>query len=1044
MEPVQGPFGPAHPEEVLTIPQSLMQPPVPLPEWKGTGPVTGPLSAAYESLVKPAAEMAISPVGLLSAPALGASSAARLGAGLLFGGLAAKEGLSQMGSEDPQEQLKGRMLLASSPLMMAGPRLLREKTKLPEEVITASTYTNPETDVTTTAPNHIEAAAKQGVEAPQERTARETPEYGFEVQSPDKPPEVVTRKEGEKVAEESGQLIEKPKTGELHSDEVASPVQPDKPLGDVPQPQISEGPGAASPGDQPAAPRQAIAAAAPIESGPTSNRPFGAVSSMSVAINNARNTAHNVVDFIKGVAGESMPKTTRTNRELGETGVRYAASRIASEPLSKAFSSAVLRGTDVEPVKFGAALTEDNLRSVRESLRQKASEALASGKPDDAQVFNDQADNVATIIGSKGSPFETEDQYFDFLNEPSTKQAVKQHIQLWQEVIDPQYRAARDIDPDVELPSRGQQTGARVNLKALFPEEEATTPVTGGANLTGTFKRRTPFAIKAKGTGDVYDINYNNLILNTFERQLEIANKNRFDNKLVETGNAVIDSPGKRPTINGEPTRAFPISRRVLISRGPEGPEAFSQAKNIYVRQSLANEYESAAGVGTRWNLGPVTKVMNLLNRAALSGLTDATTHVSNQMTALFDRPASAKLLSDTLLSATGRADVPVTLTRAIMKGFKDNEKQVAELSEIGAMRSQAKPHMGVFGRWLQKSDQITRLVLDDTFKRLAESGLVENTETARREYVNQIGQYNKRLQGKLTRFFRETGFGPFVTAGKTFNSLGVRMATLDPGAPASNAFASAALRANVLSKWIGAAVLLGSLNYLLTKDKGGGVMGRRGTPIGNLDLGTNDKSGKQQSFPLFSVLGLGRGLRVTGLSGAINAERLGLTDADAANSAARDIINAWVSPFAGPTAKFVTTAATGYPTAVNVGRLSRIVPPGENQFAENTKEAILQSSPLVQTYIKAREGKTVPEILSSQLPRFVPSSGKTPEMVEKYPKIVSLAQGGAFIDDMIHQARQLPREQRRAFVTEQIKRLPESQREHAFREVHRRRVYTN
>lgn len=824
--------------------------------------------------------------------------------------------------------------------------------------------------------------------------------------------------------------------------ETATPEQP-KQVGSVTQhvtEPISKGPGAASPGDIPNAPRIAQASTAPIE------RPFGNVSSFSVALNNIHDALANIGSTIKGIAGESLPRITKSDREVGEAGVRYASSRIAAKPIAQTFATKALQGTDVDPIKFGAALVEDNLRSIRESLRQDATKELADGHEANARDLSEKADRVATMIGAKNSPFQTEEAYLDYLQEPNVKQAVKQHIQLWDEVVDPQFKAAMNIDPDIELPSRGQQTGARVNLRAVFPEDPASNPIRGvvGSNLTGTFRRKSPFGAQAKGTGETYDINYGNLIQNTFERQLEIANKNKFDNMLVNKGLAVIDSPGKQVMIDGKPAVGFPLSRRVLIiPKKGEPTTALSQAKNIYVRSDLANEYEGAAGVGSKWRTNWFTKVANVINRAALSGLTDATVHVSNQLTALLDRPTSGKLLTDSLLSATGRADALVTVVRGIAKAFQDNREQISQLSEIGAMRPQD-IHFGLFGRALQKTDQVTRLLLDDTFKRLVDSGLVENTETARREYVNQIGQYNRRLQGKITRLFRDTGIGPFVTAGKTFNSLGVRIATLNPGAKGSNLFAAAALRANILSKWVGASVLLGTLNYLMTHKKGGGVLGRPGTPIGNLDLGTNDKSGKQQSFPLFSVLGLGRALRVTGASGAINAKRLGLPNADAAESASRDIINAWSAPFAGPPVKFGAIAATGYSPAVEVGRTSRIVPPGDNQRLENVKEALRQASPVVQSYLKYRSNKPISEVLSSQVPRFTMTPGKTESMVEKYPKIVSMAQGNAFIDDMIGQARKLPKEERRKFVNEQVMRLPPEQRAHGRNEAVRRRVYTN
>lgn len=799
------------------------------------------------------------------------------------------------------------------------------------------------------------------------------------------------------------------------------------------------GPGSAHLTDQPAAPRQAIAAGAAVEQAPPDARPLGAVSAVSIGLNNARAMIKNIGTTLKGIAGHTMPKTTAANRLVGEAGARYLSSRIAARPLAATFSARVLENTNVDPIKFGAALTEDNLRSIRESMRAQVTKLMAEGKHEEAADIARQADNVATIIGSKGSPFATEDAYFDFLADPSTKKAVVQHLQLWQEAIDPQYRDAQSIDPDVELPSRGQQTGARINLKAVLPDQPATKPVLGSsASLTATFKKKSPFGVKARGTGQSYDVDYHSIIRNTFERQLEIANKNAFDKMLVQRGLAVIDKPGRSVQIGNKATVAFPLQRRIIVSGKKGAKTTFSQAQNIYVRGDLADEYRSAANVDRKFRWPVITPFMDMLNRAALAGLTDGTVHISNQMTALFNRPVSGKFWTDTLLSATGRADVPVTLARAVMKGFKDNASQVSELSEIGAMRPQGDIHYGIFGKLLHRTDRITRLLLDDTFKELVRTGLVPNTETARREYVNQIGQYNRRAQGLFTRFARDVGFGPFVTAGKTFNSLGVKMAMLSPGVPAANAYAAAALRANVVSKWVGGVVLVGALNYLIT----GKMLGRPGTKIGDIDTGKNDKSGKQLSLPLLSLLGLGRGLRVTGLAGAINAKRMGLSDSDAIDAATRDIINSWTAPYAGPPVKFGAIAATGYQPAVNVGRASRIVPPGESQFNQNIGDAIRQSSPIIQTYIKAREGKSVPEILATQIPRFTMQPGKTESMVENYPRIVSMAQGAAFINDMIHEARRMDPDKRIEFVVEQVKRLPIEQQAHALREAHRRKVY--
>lgn len=744
---------------------------------------------------------------------------------------------------------------------------------------------------------------------------------------------------------------------------------------------------------------------------------------------------------LKGLGGYSLPKTTAAHSETGELGVRYASSRQAARPLAEVFASGTLVGTGVDPVKFGAALTEDNLRSVRKGFEDQAKDLLSKGDEEGAAAAVASAQQVHSLIGGKNSPFKTEADYQKYLEQPDVQQAVKQHIKQWEETIDPQFKAAQNIDPDVTLPTRGLQTGARINLKAILEDERGVSPVGSGGSLTATFKKKSPFGVAAKGTGQEYESNYGEIVHNTFHRQLEIANKNKFDQSLVSSGNAKIDRPGQTITLGGERTTPFPLQRKVVITNKDGTTTTFNKNENIYVKNSLADEYRSASGVDKKYRLPGITPVMNVLNRAALAGLTDFTVHLSNQMTALFNRPVSGKLLTDSLLSVTGRADVPVTLAKAIFKSFKDNSKQIAELSEIGAMRD-VSFGLNPLGKILGKTDQVTRLLLDDTFKSLVDQGLVENTETARREYVNQIGQYNRRLQGRLTRLARDTGFGPFATAGKTFNALGVKMVTLSPGAPSSGGLAEASLRANVLSKFVGATVLIGGINYLLTSNAGGGVMGRPGVPIGNLDTGKNDHNGNPLSIPLLDILGLGRGLRVTGIRGIAQSKYLGLPNEVALDAAARDIINSSVAPFAGPGPRFASVTATGSPIAVNVGRTAPVSPPGKNQLAVNFLAAAKDANPVVKSLVdRMVDGKSMREALVTQLPRFTLTSGKPPEMVENYPEIVHKAQLNAYLNDIVHRSRRMSPEKRDELIESTLDSLEGEDRLHAMRFFKYRRV---
>lgn len=733
--------------------------------------------------------------------------------------------------------------------------------------------------------------------------------------------------------------------------------------------------------------------------------------------------------WIGSMAGRTFPNTTVLDRPLGELGARWVSSKIAAKPSAMLFASKVMEGLGVDPAKFGAALTEDNLRSIRNGFEQSG----------DA----DKAADVKTTIGAKGSPFKSESDYQDFLNDPATKEALQRHKAMWDAVIDPMYRNAMSIDPDTELPERGLQTGARINLHSIMEGETPGDKITtvGQGNLLGTMRRKSIFGRQATGAGETYGSNYFGIMENTFAKQLEIANKNAFEDALVEKGFAKVDKPGQQIEINGRKAASFPYKRQTLID---PSSGTISQSKNLYLDPRLQSEYKSGSNIldsGIRDSVA-VKAFSNITNNAALTGLTDATVHVSNLATALFTRPGGS-LLKDTLLSATGRADIPVTIAKAVMKGFSDNSAQIKELSEIGAMREDHPPGSNASPlNWtrnlIQWADKTARLTLDDTYKSLADSGLVEKNETNRREFVNQVGQYNKRAQPAFMRILRDSGVSPFVTAGKTFNALAVKTATLNPGLKAASLPAATALRVNQLSKWVGASALVGTLNYLIT----GKVAGRAGVPIGAIDTGKSDKNNRPLYIKAFDMMGLGRAMRVTGARGLINSQRNGLTTGDAVNSAGRDMFNAATGPLIGPPVRFLATMGN-IPTAMGIGKPVPAVAPGENQMAANTKQAVIQASPLLASIVdRTKTGGSVLESMQRQFPRYLPQSGNPDSVMSKYPDIVHRAQAREFTNDVIGQARKMSPESKKAFIDASEQRLSPADREQFRRTLKYSHVY--
>lgn len=759
----------------------------------------------------------------------------------------------------------------------------------------------------------------------------------------------------------------------------------------------------------------------------------------------------NLRAVIAGMAGESMPRITRADRRAGELGVRYASSSLAAPHAAKAFADEVLGGLDVDPIEFGAAVTEDNLRSVRAGLHAQGDTAAAA--------------KVHTLIGAPDSPFRTEREFTDYLARPGVQLALERHRLAWDRIVDPMYRQAMLLDDLLPLPSRGAQTQARINLFAVRPDAEGQPrKVIAGVtpNLTATFRRKSPFGRRATGSSETYGVDYREIMQNTFARQLEVANKNAFDGRLVESGHAYIGPPGepKTLTIGGEETVGFPLRRTVLVTRTEGGQtRSIPAAANIYVRKSLAREYELAANLYRNRFSDNAARLTKGFNSAALAGLTDATVHISNLATVLFTRPgnASRNPVADILLSALGRADIPVAAVRAAVKGLRDNSAQVGQLAEIGSLRGNQQATWNPLSKLIGWADRTTRLAMDDTFRGLADTGLVVDNETNRREWTNQTGQYNKRLQGVITHALRETGIGPFVTAGKTFNALGVRNLFLAPGAKATSPVAAATLRAMVAARWVGSAVLIGALNYLLTHDKGGGVTGRPGTPLGRIDSGKNDEAGLPLTVPALDLMGFGRALRISGVRGAVESKRLGLDNAAALDASMHDLVNSWSAPGIGPAVRFLVGAASGYQPAVGVPRQHPVVPPGQSQHASDLANALYEANPLVKTahesgamaaaapwmpYSDQLPPKPMTAVLARQIPRFTLLPGKPAEMIERYPEIVQKAKAAAFVDGVIHRARTMGAEQRAAFVQRAIGQLPSEEQPHAWQEMKRRRVF--
>lgn len=724
--------------------------------------------------------------------------------------------------------------------------------------------------------------------------------------------------------------------------------------------------------------------------------------------------------YIGGLAGETFPHMTRANQKVGESAARYISARVEAPFRSKDITGQILE-TGADPHKVGAVLTEDNLRSIRKSYEDAGE--------------SEKAEAVHSLVGENGY-FADEQAYQDALNDPVIRETIERYKEIFTPIMDPLYKTAQDIAPDEVLPTRGHQTGARINLKAVMPDSPARRGDTSSGrsaagNLTATFKRKSPFARRAKGTGQDYDINLYNIIENTYARQLEMARYKLLIQDMVDNGLAVKGKPGEIH----EGMTPFPVQRRIIFTEDDGTIKTIPQYESLYVKNEFASEFRSAVNVDQPLK-GTVTRYVNrALNTAAITGLTDATAHTMNLTTAMLTRPGiGGDALREAIAATGGIGDIAVVTERMISKGISvargDPEavKQMADLARIGALRM---PHSGggirsIGSRFLIYYDRLSRMVMDDGYQFLKRKGMVEDSETARREFVNQVGQYNRRAQGELMKALKDSGASPFLTAGKTFTTLGFRNILLRPGVPATSTANAAALSGLVAARWAGTIGTIMVTNYLITKS----ITGRPGTPTLSIDTGKDDKAGRPIVIPIGQIFGYSRALRVTGLRGTMEGLRHGLTLKQSVSDGLKDIANSQIGIVAGPPLRAAAGALTGGPAAIGFTRVYPAVPPGQMQIPSDALYALGYSNPITGAYLEGAHkspgdwAAQTWNFVNRQLPGVTPRPGMLPAREEALPKIVSHSEVNTFVEYTAREAKKLPIEERVEYILKEIERV--------------------
>lgn len=659
-------------------------------------------------------------------------------------------------------------------------------------------------------------------------------------------------------------------------------------------------------------------------------------------------------DRVQELGQASHPKTTRLSEAAGEAMNRNSAAKIHAQLLGEHLIDEVFgpKGTtDAEDRLAGLVRAEQRLRYMRNAYERRANEigreadaAKATGDKEKearltaqhAEAFNAEM-NVRTLVGGKDSPVATEAEYQRALHDSRIQELLSKTKDNVAPIMEENYRGATGLPDDEDIHSFTQEPGNPVNLIRSREGDKAVAtaiPLKRG-EPTNPRQRALGFAKQATGSSEAYDISLRNQIMRSIADSGKVARQAEMNRVLVAEGVAQWVKPGERPD-------GYRVFKEVNPPLRSQENERGSTA--LAVRNEAASEYAQSIELDKPW--GRVW-LAGALTQANLSSALDALSHIKNLMTINFK--AGVIPVYDQLKNIY-----------KIMAGDRQASATLVELARINAMKEKGLEGGNLWGgkydptMWLGKMMDVvqnaTRLTANDAFDRLARRGSQQDTETARRDFINQhTGNYNKRSQNPVVVILRDTGLGPFATAATTFISDSIRTVFMSSGGRSASLAHDLGMRAEMLLKIATFAAAAPLINYMLWKR----IDGDDNTPIGAIKMGEN-KNGKTPYFDLLALTGFTRGAKILGLSALAEGSRQAAhaTGNDIVHQATAESLRGALHPFEGPPVAFGYTTLTGKDTmGRQVARTA--ISHRQNQEWMNVQAALWQANPILDSMIR-------------------------------------------------------------------------------------------
>lgn len=662
-----------------------------------------------------------------------------------------------------------------------------------------------------------------------------------------------------------------------------------------------------------------------------------------------------VIDWMRKVGDyfglKPIPKLERAG--VGDAAYAHASARNAVPHTIKDFLSKIFPDQYHDPVAMSRTIDIINKDNIL-------------GGYDDAVRARDAAETPqAKAVAEERVKAIEESHDLDALNREveAARQdpTISANIERWKNILNPEmdrlYNEMRGADPNTPRETRGRIFGARVNLLPTFKAEEMATwtdasrplPTTSVSNYRNPNVRRDPFARRARLTGQ-YSTDPQLVLTNSLGHRYNEVTKLRFYDALERGGVAGITDAGE-----GRPGWLPDTAKRLSIKMPETSPEGRTRMveKSLWVKPELVREIRDVLNTDQALPANPVGRVLTTIQLAQLA---DATSHMKNIHTVIVNSLGSSKAWRDAVrkLPFLGTADAVTRISsvaKEIAADTREIRAEIAQMAKQGLIRPKY-PATGIQKitrgqQVIHDVDTASRVVMNRFFNNLVERGWVRDTVSGRRKFVQQIGEYNRRLMGPTMAWMRDMGVSPFVVAGRTFNRFAKRQLVGSYGFEAKSRDVAAKARATQFAGLVTAFTLPAIINYAITGKFGG----RPGTPIGAVDTGMDTKEGKHRIIDVLHLLGVRRGLRATGIGALVEGVRAGETVNRITGKAFEDITSTMAHPWMGPAPAAIYSGVTGKRLDLRGGAspyLARNVGGGAAQIGENLRVTLKNQNPLL------------------------------------------------------------------------------------------------